>query len=420
MKANPRQFLTSLYDVAVQAADPVSRIKECLPPPPSSGRVVVVGAGKGAAQMARSLEDLWDGPLSGVVVTPYGYECATQRIEVIGAAHPVPDMAGLEAARRLKAMVENLSSEDLVLALICGGGSALLPAPPAGFSLGDEIALNEQLLSSGAPISAMNVVRKHFSTIKGGRLAALTKARVVSFVVSDIPGDDAALVSSGPTIPDVGTRHDALEVIARYRLKLSRAMLDFIGSDMALAPHPADAAFTSHRHHLVSSARISLEAAAEFARASGVTPVVLSDCMEGEARDVGRVQAAIAREIALHDSPFTKPCVLLSGGETTVTLKSRSGKGGRNGEFALSLALAIDGLNVFALSADTDGIDGSGNNAGAFADGRSVERFAAHCISGDAALAANDSYSAFSAVGDLFVVGPTGVNVNDFRSILIC
>lgn len=420
MIESPRLFLTSLYEVAVQAADPVSRMKDLLPRPPSSGRVVVVGAGKGAAQMARSLEDLWDGPLSGVVVTPYGYECTTRRIEVIGAAHPVPDMAGLNAAQRLKAMVKNLSSEDLVLALICGGGSALLPAPPAGFSLGDEIALNEQLLSSGAPISAMNVVRKHFSTIKGGRLAALTKARVVSFVVSDIPGDDAALVSSGPTIPDLGTRHDALEVIARYRLKLPQSMLDFIGSDMAVAPHPADAVYASHRHHLVSSARISLEAAAVFARASGVTPVVLSDCMEGEARDVGRVQAAIAREIALHDSPFTKPCVLLSGGETTVTLSSLSGKGGRNGEFVLSLALAIDGLNVFALSADTDGIDGSGNNAGAFADGCSVERFAAHGIRGDAALAANDSYSAFSAVGDLFVVGPTGVNVNDFRSILIC
>ncbi|MDX0997345.1 DUF4147 domain-containing protein [Sinorhizobium medicae] len=419
MIANPRLFLTSLYEVAVQAADPFNRIKDLLPTPPLSGRVVVVGAGKGAAQMARSLEELWDGPLSGVVVTPYGYECNTKRIDVISAAHPVPDRAGLEAAQRLKATVANLSSEDLVLALICGGGSALLPAPPPGFSLVDEIALNEELLASGAPISAMNLVRKHFSTIKGGRLAALTKARLVSFVVSDIPGDDAALVSSGPTIPGLGIRRDALEIIDRYRLKLPRRMLDFIGTDVADAPQPADATFASHSHHLVSSARISLEAAAEFARASGVRPVVLSDCLEGEARDVGRVHAAIAREIALYDSPFTKPCVLLSGGETTVTLSSRGGKGGRNGEFVLSLALAIDGLDVFALSADTDGIDGSGNNAGAFADGRSVRRFVAHGINGDAALAANNSYSAFSAVGDLFVVGPTGVNVNDFRSILV-
>jgi glycerate 2-kinase len=215
MIANPRQFLTSLYEAAVEAADPFSRMKDLLPPPPDGGRVVVVGAGKGAAQMARSLENLWDGDLTGVVVTPYGYECATQRIGVITAAHPVPDSAGLDAAERLKAMVSNLSSQDLVIALICGGGSALLPAPPAGFALADEIALNEELLASGAPISAMNVVRKHFSTIKGGRLAALTKARVVTFVVSDIPGDDPALVSSGPTIPSVGDRRDAIEMIGR-------------------------------------------------------------------------------------------------------------------------------------------------------------------------------------------------------------
>lgn len=419
MIENPRLFLTALYEAAVQAADPLHRIKELLPVLPPSGRVVVVGAGKGAAQMARSLESLWDGPLSGVVVTPYGYECETQRIDVITAAHPVPDKAGMVAAEALKASVSDLSRDDLVIALICGGGSALLPAPPAGFALADEVALNEELLASGAPISAMNVVRKHFSTIKGGRLAALTKAKVVSFVVSDIPGDDPALVSSGPTIPDRSTRRDALEIIARYPLKLPERMLEFIGTDAADAPHPANRVFASHNHHLVSSARISLEAAADAARASGITPVVLSDCMEGEARDVGRVHAAIAREIAVHDGPFPKPCVLLSGGETTVTLLSRGGKGGRNGEFALSLALAIDGLDVFALSADTDGIDGSGSNAGAFADGGSVRRFFAHGVNGNAALAANNSYSAFSAVGDLFLAGPTGVNVNDFRSILV-
>ncbi|MGI2034051.1 glycerate kinase type-2 family protein [Rhizobium panacihumi] len=419
MIADPRLFLTSLYDAAVEAADPLSRIRELLPPAPVGGRVVAVGAGKGAAQMARSLESLWDGPLTGVVVTPYGYECETQCIEVIGAAHPVPDHAGLDAAERLKAAVSNLSSQDLVIALICGGGSALLPAPPDGFALADEIALNEELLASGAPISAMNVVRKHFSTIKGGRLAALTKARVVSFVVSDIPGDDPSLVSSGPTIPNLGSFHDAAEIIARYRLKLPQRMLEFIGSNAALAPNPADAHFARHSHHLVSSARISLEAAAASARASGVTPVVLSDRIEGEAKDVGRVHAAIAHEVALHNSPFIRPCVLLSGGETTVTLRSKGGKGGRNGEFALSLALAIDGLDLFALAADTDGIDGSGDNAGAFADGTSVARFIAKHVNGHARLAMNDSYTAFSAVGDLFVSGPTGVNVNDFRAILV-
>ncbi|MDY6960646.1 MAG: glycerate kinase [Pseudomonadota bacterium] len=419
MIENPRLFLTALYEAAVQAADPLHRIKELLPVLPPSGRVVVVGAGKGAAQMARSLESLWDGPLSGVVVTPYGYECETLRIDVISAAHPVPDKAGMVAAEALKASVSDLSRDDLVIALICGGGSALLPAPPAGFALADEVALNEELLASGAPISAMNVVRKHFSTIKGGRLAALTKAKVVSFVVSDIPGDDPALVSSGPTIPDRSTRRDALEIITRYRLKLPQRMLEFIGTDAADAPHPANRVFATHDHHLVSSARISLEAAADFARGSGVAAVVLSDCMEGEAREVGRVHAAIAREIAMQDSPFNRPCVLLSGGETTVTLRTRDGKGGRNGEFALSFALAVDGLDVFALAADTDGIDGSGDNAGAFADGTSVERFMAQQINGCARLQANDSYCAFSAVGDLFVCGPTGVNVNDLRAILI-
>lgn len=419
MIANPRLFLTSLYEAAVRAANPLNRMKHLLPLPHVGGRVVVIGAGKGAAQMARSLECLWDGPMSGVVVTPYGYECETQWIDVISAAHPVPDLAGINATERLKAVVSNLSSQDLVIALICGGGSALLPAPPAGFSLADEIAVNEELLASGAPISAMNAVRKHFSTIKGGRLAALTKARVVSFVVSDIPGDDPSLVSSGPTIPSLATNTDAAEMISRYRLNLPPRIVDFIRSHEAEAPKPDDAIFAQHSHHVVSSARKALEAAAELARASGVTPVVLSDCIEGEARDVGRVHAAIAREVALHEGLFARPCVLLSGGETTVTLRESCGRGGRNGEFVLSLALAIDGLNVFALAADTDGIDGSGDNAGAFADGTSVERFIAKQVNGDARLLANDSYSAFSAVDDLFVCGPTGVNVNDFRAILV-
>ncbi len=419
MITSPRLFLTSLYEAAIEAASPLNRIKHLLPRPPYGGRVVVVGAGKGAAQMAQSLESLWDVPLTGLVVTPYGYECDTDRIEVISAAHPVPDSAGLKAAERLKASVCNLSSNDIVIALICGGGSALLPAPPVGFALADEIALNEELLASGASILAMNAVRKRFSTIKGGRLAALTKARVISFVVSDIPGDDPALVSSGPTIPNLSTRDDAGEIIARYRLKLPAPILSFIASDASDAPSPADPIFAGHSHHIVSSSRIALEAAAALARVSGVTPVILSDCMEGEARDVGLVHAAIAREIALHDSPFIRPCVVLSGGETTVTLRERGGKGGRNGEFALSLAMAINGLDVHALAADTDGIDGSGDNAGAFADGTSVKRLLEKQVNGDARLLANDSYPAFSAIGDLFVCGPTNVNVNDFRAILV-
>lgn len=419
MITSPRLFLTSLYEAAIEAANPFKRMKALLPRPLAGGRVIVIGAGKGVAQMAQSLENHWDGPLTGLVVTPYGYECDTDRIEVISAAHPVPDSAGLKAAERIKAFVRNLSSNDTVIALICGGGSALLPAPPAGFALADEIALNEELLASGAPISAMNAVRKRFSTIKGGRLAALTKARVISFVVSDIPGDDPSLVSSGPTIPDLSTRNDAKEIIARYRLKLPAPILSFIGSDASDAPRPDDPIFAGHSHHIVSSSRIALEAAASLARASGVTTVILSDCMEGEARDVGLVHAAMAREIALHDTPFVKPCVLLSGGETTVTLRERGGKGGRNGEFALSLAMAIDGLDVHLLAADTDGIDGSGDNAGAFADGTSVKRLLEKRVDGDALLLANDSYAAFSAIGDLYVCGPTNVNVNDFRAILV-
>ncbi len=419
MITNPRLFLTSLYEAAIEAANPLNRIKDLLPRPPAGGRVVVIGVGKGAAQMAQSLESLWDSPLTGLVVTPYGYECDTHRIEVISAAHPVPDNAGLKAAERIKATVCDLSSNDIVIALICGGGSALLPAPPAGFALADEIILNEELLASGASISDMNAVRKHFSTIKGGRLAALTKARVISFVVSDIPGDDPALVSSGPTIPNLSTRDDARGIIARYRLKLPAPILSFIGSDASDAPSQADLIFARNSQHVVSSSRIALEAAAALARASGATPVILSDCIEGEARDVGRVHAIIARKIALHDSPFARPCVLLSGGETTVTLRERGGKGGRNGEFALSLAMAIDGIDIHALAADTDGIDGSGDNAGAFADGTSVKRLFEKQVNGDARLLANDSYSAFSAIGDLFVRGPTNVNVNDFRAILV-
>jgi glycerate 2-kinase len=416
---DPRRFLTSLYDVAVQAADPANGMTKFLPEPPANGRVVVIGVGKGAAQMARSFEHVWDGPLSGLVVTPYGYKCETRDIEVIGAAHPVPDESGLAAAKRLKTILSGLSACDLVIALVCGGGSALLPSPPDGFTLADEIGLNEVLLASGAPISAMNVVRKHFSTIKGGRLAAATKARVVTFVVSDIPGDTAALVSSGPTIPDDSSRQEALDIIGRYRMELPSKLVDFLSTPAADAPCPKSAVFEGNTWHVLSSARVALDAAAEFAQHGGVNAVILSDAIEGEARDVARVHAAIAREIATRDSPFAKPCLLLSGGETTVTLKSKGGRGGRNGEFALSLALSIDGLEVHALAADTDGIDGSQNNAGAFVDGTSMERFRAKHIDGQALLAANDSYSAFSLAGDLFVCGPTGVNVNDFRAILI-
>jgi hydroxypyruvate reductase len=415
----PHDFLKSLFDAAVRAADPLTGIKAHLPDRPK-GRTVVIGAGKGAAQMAQALESVWDGALEGLVVTRYGYGCETRGIEIIEAAHPVPDATGLAAATRLMETVNGLTEDDLVIALICGGGSALLPAPPDGLTLEDEIALNEMLLASGAPISAMNVVRKHLSTIKGGRLAAATKARVVSLIVSDIPGDNPAHVASGPTVPDGSTRHDALEIIRQYGLQLPQAALDHLNSPKADAPRPDDPVFAGHEYHIIASAGVSLEAAAALAKSQGIEPAILSDAMEGESRDVALVHAAIAREVSARDRPFSKPVVILSGGETTVTLKAKGGKGGRNGEFALAMALAIDGQEgIHILAADTDGIDGSQDNAGAFADGGTARRLRAAGLDPRRLLDGNDSYSGFAATGDLFETGPTGTNVNDFRAILI-
>ncbi|WP_137128636.1 glycerate kinase [Rhizobium sp. FY34] len=414
-----RDLLEKLFRAAVTAADPLTGIAKYLPAPPAKGRTVVIGAGKGAAQMAAALESLWAGPLEGLVVTRYGYGCPTRSIEIVEAAHPVPDAAGLVAAKRLLDRVSVLGPDDLVIALICGGGSALLPAPPGGLKLEDEIALNEILLASGAPIAAMNVVRKHLSTIKGGRLAAATKARVVSLIVSDIPGDNPAFVASGPTVACSSTRHDALAIIDNYRLELPAAMMAHLNSPAADAPRPNDPALARNEHHVIASAGVSLAACAEVARSHGVAPYILSDAIEGESRDVAWVHAAMAREVFLKDQPFRKPAVLLSGGETTVTLRGRGGKGGRSSEFALAFALAADGCEVSALAADTDGIDGAGTHAGAFADGTTVQRLRAAGHDGRQLLARNDSYSGFEAIGDLFVTGPTGTNVNDFRAIVI-
>ncbi|MEK1931589.1 MAG: glycerate kinase [Pararhizobium sp.] len=417
--ADPKALLKTLFDAAVAAADPARVLAANLPERPK-GKTVVVGAGKGAAQMAQVFERLWDGPLSGAIVTRYGYGAPCERIEVLEASHPLPDESGLRASQRLMQEASGLTEDDLVVALICGGGSALLPMPAAGLTLQDEIAVNRALLASGAPISAMNAVRKHVSLIKGGRLAAAAHpAKVVSLVVSDIPGDDPALVASGPTIPDGSTREDALRYIERYRLELPQKAMDFIRDGDCAAPAPSDPRFASNTVRLVASAAVSLEAAAAAARAAGVEAVILSDAMEGEASEVGRVHAAIAREVAVRNRPFSKPVVILSGGETTVTIRGK-GKGGRNSEFLLSLALGIDGCpGVSALAADTDGIDGSEDNAGAFADGTSIARLAANNIDAEALLDRNDSWSAFDAIGDIFKPGPTGTNVNDFRAILV-
>ncbi|EKF42471.1 hydroxypyruvate reductase [Nitratireductor indicus C115] len=415
-----KTFFKNLFAAAVAAADPRQTLKNFLPERPR-GRTIVVGAGKGAAQMAAALEELWDGPLEGAVVTRYGYGAATRQIEVIEAAHPVPDAAGLRGAERLLCLVEGLTEDDLVIALVCGGGSALLPSPAGDLSLADEIAVNEALLASGAPISAMNTVRKHVSTIKGGRLAAAAHpARVVSLIVSDIPGDDPALVSSGPTVPDRATRQDALDVIRTYAIALPDAVMAHLSSPEADAPKPDEACFSGNAVHVIASAARSLEAAAMVASDAGIPAVILSDSMEGEAREVGGVHAAIAREVALQNRPFQKPVVILSGGETTVTLHRKGGRGGRNSEFLLALALGIEGVRgISAFAADTDGIDGSQDNAGAFADYRSVARLREAGLDAKELLAAHDAWGAFEALNDLFVPGPTGTNVNDLRAILV-
>lgn len=418
MTSDDRGLLTGLFSAAVAAADPALALRAHLPAPPK-GRTVVIGAGKGAAQLAAAFEQLWPGPLEGVVVTRYGYAAPCARIRVMEAAHPVPDAAGLAATAALMQAVRGLGPDDLVVALICGGGSALLPAPPDGLTLADEVALNQALLASGAPISVMNAIRKQMSQIKGGRLAAACHpARVVSLVVSDVPGDDPAQVASGPTVPDAVGRAQARAMAAAWRIALPSRVADWLAGDLGLPPLPDDPVFAGHEVRVIASARLSLEAAAAQAEAMGLPAVILSDAIEGEARDVARVHAAIAREVALRNRPFTRPVVILSGGETTVTLRAR-GKGGRNSEFLLAFALAAEGVPFAALAADTDGIDGSEDNAGAFADGTSAARLRAVGHDPAALLAGNDAWTAFDVLGDLFVPGPTGTNVNDFRAILI-
>lgn len=419
MSTDPRAFLTGLFEAAIAAADPEIGIPANLPDPPN-GRTVVVGAGKGAAQLARAFERHWPGPLTGVIVTRYGYAVPCERIEVLEASHPVPDAAGLAAARRLIEAVTGLGEDDLVVALITGGGSALLPAPAGTLTFADEVALNEVLLASGAPISVMNAIRSQVSDIKGGRLAvAAHPARVVSLIVSDVPGDDPAQVASGPTVPDRVTGEEALAMIDAFDLDLPDAVIAHIRRGLDAGIMPDDPRLARNDVRIIASAAVSLEAAAGAARDAGIEAVILSDAIEGEARDIGAMHGAIAREVALRGRPFAKPVVILSGGETTVTVRGK-GRGGRNTEFLLGFAQAISGVEgIDALAADTDGIDGSEDNAGAFADGASIARLRAAGGDPQAFLADNDAWSAFDRIGDLFVPGPTGTNVNDFRAIFV-
>ncbi|MCG2586827.1 glycerate kinase [Massilia sp. TS11] len=402
-------LLDAMMQAALAAVDPMRVLPAHLPPPPR-GRTVVVGAGKASARMAQALEAHWAGPLSGVVVTRYGYGAPCTRIEIVEAAHPVPDAAGAAAAQRVLAALQGLTADDLVICLMSGGGSALLAMPPPGVSLDDKRALTRALLMSSAPIGAINTVRRHLSGIKGGRLAlACHPARVHTLVLSDVPGDDPAVVASGPTLPDASTADDALALLARYQIAVPPAVVAALRDPALAAPRPGDARLAGHAAAIIATADTALAAAEAVARAAGYPVMNLGGALEGEAREVARVHAALAAQGAGR-------LVILSGGETTVTVRG-SGRGGRNTEYLLALALALDGApGVHALAIDTDGIDGSEDNAGAWIGPDSLARF-----DGDAqaALDNNDAYAVFAALGDLVVTGPTRTNVNDLRVVLV-
>jgi glycerate 2-kinase len=411
-----------MFAAAVDAAAPASCVPPHLPPPPAA-RTIVVGAGKAAAAMAQAVEAHWPkaAPLTGLVITRYGHGVgALPRIEVVEASHPVPDAAGERAAARILRLVQGLTPDDLVLCLVSGGGSALLALPARGLTLADKQAVNRALLRSGAGIHEMNCVRKHLSAIKGGRLAAAAApARLVTLVISDVPGDDPAVIASGPTVADTTTVADARAVLARYGIMPTAAVQAHLLDPAAETPKPGDARFDHTATHVIASPQASLEAAAMVAAAAGVLPVILGDAIEGEAAEVARVMAGIAKHCALHAQPAPPPCVLISGGETTVTVRGQ-GRGGRNAEFLLGLAVALDGhSSIFGIACDTDGIDGTEDNAGALLAPDTLARARALGLHPRDRLADNDGYGVFEALGDLVVTGPTLTNVNDFRAILI-
>ena len=425
-----------MFDAAVAAAQPALCLPAHLPAHlpanlrpdrnsaqktgPRPGRTLVIGAGKASAAMARALEDHWDGPLEGLVITRYGYEVPCQRIEIVQAAHPVPDAAGQRATERMREMVSDLTADDLVIALISGGGSSLLVAPGQGLTLADKQSVNAALLNSGASISEMNCVRRHMSAVKGGRLAAACHpAKLLTLLISDVPGDDPMNIASGPTVADPSTCADALAIIERYRIAVPPAVRAQLQSGGAESIKPGDSRLAGIETRIITAPQMALAAAAQVARHAGYTPYILGDSLEGESRDLGKALAGIARQVVLHGQPFTPPCVLLSGGETTVTIKG-SGRGGRNVEFLLALAVALDGLaGVHALAGDTDGVDGAEEVAGACIAPDTLARAWALGINPRASLDNNDGHGFFSALGDSVVTGPTLTNVNDFRAIVI-
>ncbi|MDB5969321.1 MAG: glycerate kinase [Hydrocarboniphaga sp.] len=415
----PRELLRQLFDAAIGAAAPELCIAAHLPPRPQ-GRLIVIGAGKASAAMARAVEAHYPGELSGLVVTRYGHAVRCAQIEVVEAAHPVPDASGMAAAQRMLDLVQGLSADDLVLCLISGGGSSLLPLPLAGVTLADKQAINRALLKSGAGIGEINCVRRHLSAIKGGRLAAACyPARVLTLLISDVPGDNPIDIASGPTTADPTSCADALEILERYRIAVPAAVRRVLDSGQGESIKPGDKRLARASTRLIATPQMALEAAAELARAAGIPPVMLGDSLEGEAREVGKLMAGIARSVAQHGHPHPLPCVLLSGGETTVTVRG-NGRGGRNVEFLLALGIALDGhAGIWAIAGDTDGVDGVEERAGALLAPDSLARALALGIDPRHSLANNDGHSFFAALDDSVLTGPTLTNVNDFRAILI-
>lgn len=417
--SEPRVLLRQMFDAAVEAA----QSSHCLPPhlpPPPRGRTLVIGAGKASAEMARVVEQNWPGELSGLVVTRYGYSAPCQRIEIVEASHPVPDEAGLAAAKRILRLVSGLCADDLVICLISGGGSSLLVLPGEDLDLTIKQDINKALLKSGATISEMNCVRRHLSAIKGGRLAAACHpAKVVTLLISDVPGDDPADIASGPTTFDVTTCADALAILRRYGIPMPDKVRVLLESGRGESVKPGDARLANSETRMIATPQMALEAAAGVARAAGVSVHILGDSIEGEARDVGIVMAGIARQVVKHGQPFTAPCILLSGGETTVTVRG-DGRGGRNVEFLLALGVSLNGLaGVHAMACDTDGVDGQEEIAGAYLAPDSLARAWEQGIKPRECLANNDGHGFFGALGDAVISGPTLTNVNDFRAIYI-